>query len=43
MKVFLKLIHLLQTVLVPMSLHSFLDFVPRPRVSPSLLVLEIGE
>lgn len=43
MKVFLKLIHSLQTVLVPVSLHSFLGSVPRPRTSPSLLALEISE
>ena len=33
MKVFLKLIHGLQTLLVLMPLHSFLDSAPRPRIS----------
>lgn len=40
---FLRLIHLLQTLLVLMPPCSFLDSVPRPRMSPSSLVLEISE
>lgn len=33
MKVFLKLIHVLHTLLVPMPLHSFRDAVSHPRIS----------
>lgn len=43
MKIFLALIHLLQIVLVLIALRSFLDSVPHPRTSPSLLVLETSE
>ena len=34
MKAFLKLIHALHTLLVPMPLHPFLDAVSHPRISP---------